>query len=404
MSWLNLSLGVLTSIAGFLEAGSLGTSLQAGASFQVMLLWPILLGGICIAFLTEMAGRLAATSHHALAQATRERFGFNYHAVALSAQLLVDLLVLGAEIGGVSVALQMATGVDLRLWALPVALLVWLTLWLGRFQVIENGTAFLGLVTLAFVVGAFRVHPDWSAVARGLVPALPHEDRARYLFIAVSMLGATISPYLISFYSSGAVEEKWSVKDLPMNRVVAAVGMGFGCCVAMAVVVVAAGVLAPLHVDVQRYLQTGGVLTPVIPRWGFALFVASLAIGCFGAALELSLDMSYITAQAFGWCWSEDLKPRDDARFCLVYTVVLPLASLFTLSGMEPLRLTMISMALTVMVLPLPIAPLLLLMNDEQYVGTHRNGPVTNAAVVTVLLLAVLLALVAVPLQLVGGS
>ena len=41
------------------------------------------------------------------------------------------------------------------------------------------------------------------------MPSLPQHDSARYWFIAVSILGATISPYLFLFYSSGAVEDKW---------------------------------------------------------------------------------------------------------------------------------------------------------------------------------------------------
>ncbi len=404
MNLLKLSLGVLTSFAGFLEAGSIATSLQAGASFRYALLWPILLGGICIAFLTEMSGRLAAVGRRPVVEATRERFGARYHAFAVTAHLLVDLLVLAAEIGGVSLALQLATGIDLRWWAIPVLLLLWLALWLGRFEVIEHGVAFLGLVTVAFIVAALKLGPDWGAVARGLVPHLPTHDGARYAFIAVSILGATISPYLISFYGSGAIEEKWGIRDLPVNRLTAGAGMGFGAVMAMAVLVLGAQVFAPHGIQPDRYLQTGTLLSGAFPRFGFALFVGSLGIGCFGAALELSLDTGYVAAQAFGWSWGEDLAPARDARFCLTYTAALVVATLFTLAGVEPMRLTMVSMALTVVVLPLPLAPLIVLMNDEAYVGNHRNGVVTNAAVVAILGIALVLALIAIPLQLLGGS
>ena len=75
---LELSLGILTGIAGFLEAGSLGTSLHAGAKFGCALLWPIALGAIGIAILTEMSGRLAAMSRRTVVGATRERFGGRY--------------------------------------------------------------------------------------------------------------------------------------------------------------------------------------------------------------------------------------------------------------------------------------------------------------------------------------
>lgn len=401
---LKLSLGILTGIAGFLEAGSLGTSLQAGAKFGCALLWPIALGAICISILAEMSGRLAAVSKRTVVGATRERFGVRFHSAVLLGHVLVDLLVLAAEVGGVAMALQLATGVSLRLWCVPVALVLWLLLWFGKFDVLENGAAILGLVTLAFAVAAFRIHPPGGEIARGFLPTLPGSERASYLFIAVSILGATVSPYLVSFYSAGAVEEKWQTKDLPMNRITAWAGMGFGSVVAMAVVVVAAAVLRPGGVEVKSFGDAAGVLVPAFHAWGRPLFVAALGVGCLGAAIELTLDVGYVVAQAFGWTWREEGKPREHARFCLVWTGALAIAPLFTLAGIDPLQLTMISMAITALVLPLPIAPLLVLMNDAHYVGRQKNHVVTNVAVLVILGLALLLALVAIPLQLAGGA
>ena len=57
---LEIALGIVTGIGGFLEAGSLATAAQAGAAFGFQLGWAIVLGTICIAFLDEMGGRLAA--------------------------------------------------------------------------------------------------------------------------------------------------------------------------------------------------------------------------------------------------------------------------------------------------------------------------------------------------------
>ena len=60
-------------------------------------------------------------------------------------------------------------------------------------------------------------------------------------------------------------------------------------------------VLAPRGILPASYQQAAAVLGVPFGRWGFWLFCASLFIGCVGAALELSLDVSYITAQTFGW-------------------------------------------------------------------------------------------------------
>ena len=59
---LKILLGIVTSICGFIEAGSLSTSAQAGAEFGMRLLWAIAIATICLVFLVEMSGRLARGS------------------------------------------------------------------------------------------------------------------------------------------------------------------------------------------------------------------------------------------------------------------------------------------------------------------------------------------------------
>ncbi len=407
-----IGLGILTSVGGYLEVGSIGTALQAGARFRYGLLWALLVGTVCITFLTEMTGRLAAVSHHTVVDAVRKRFGVSFQIWPLFAQLIVDLLVLASEIGGAALALELATGVSMRLWALPVALLVWALLWFGTFDVIEHSVATLGLVTLCFLAAAVMLHPAWRDVIRNLVPHAPAGGRrigaggtaAQYAYLAVGILGATISPYLVTFYSSGGVEEQWTPKDLRPNRIVSAVGMSFGSIVAMAVVVVAALVLAPRGVRVNTYQEAAFVLTIPFGRWGAPLFWVSLFIGCIGAALEIALDASYIVSQSFGWDWGENQRPADEARFAVVYTMALALAALPALAGLDPLKLTIFSMALTVVALPIVIGPLLVIMNDRQYLKSHTNGVVGNVAVTAIVALAFLLAVVAIPLQVLGGG
>ncbi|TIV30177.1 MAG: divalent metal cation transporter, partial [Mesorhizobium sp.] len=45
---LEISLGVVTSVGGFLEVGSMATAAQAGALFGFQLIWAVVLGTICI--------------------------------------------------------------------------------------------------------------------------------------------------------------------------------------------------------------------------------------------------------------------------------------------------------------------------------------------------------------------
>jgi Mn2+/Fe2+ NRAMP family transporter len=400
---LKIALGIFTSIGGFLEVGAIATAAEAGSSFRFQLIWAVLLGTICVIFLVEMSGRFAAVSHHTIKDAMRERFGPRVFTSTLVSDVLVNILVLGAEIGGMSLALQLVTGIGFRWWAVPSALLVWLLLWKGTFGLIENGVSLLGMVAVVFLVGAWKLHPSVPEIVAGVIPTLPTERPVHYWFTAVSILGAVISPYLFYFYSSGAIEDRWGNDEIGVNRAVATVGMSFGCILGIAVMIVAAMVLQPAGIEPDRFEQLALLLVDPLGRWGFNLFAATLFISCLGAALELSLATAYSFAQGLGWNWGESVHPRDAARFSLTYTLMIAGATLLMVAGIDPLKLTLFSMALTSLTLPIVTFPFLILMNDSDYIGEYGNHWISNAAVILTSLIASILALVTIPLQLMGG-
>lgn len=401
---LEIALGIVTSIGGYLDVGSLATSAQAGALFRYDMLWAIALGTICVIFLVEMSGRFAAVSQHTIYAAQRERLGANFFVMTSTINVLVNVIVLSAEVGGMAIALELLTGISYRIWSLPAGLLVWFILWRGSFGIIEKGIALLGLVTLAFVWGAHRLNAPLHEVVRGFRPSAPAHDAAHYWFLVVSILGSIIAPYLFHFYSSGAVEEHWDETYLFPNRIIAGIGMTFGSVVSMSVLVVAAIVLFPKGIAVESYHEAALMLTPVLGRTGFFLFAASLFIACLGAALELALTIGYILAQGLGWVWGENRRPREAARFALCYTVAIALAVVPMAAGLDPLKVTIMSMALTALILPAVVFPFLLLMNDREYLHEHTNSRFSNIVVAFVIALASIMALVTIPLEIMGGG
>ena len=400
----DLILGVVTSIGGFVEVGSISTSAQAGSEYGFQLLWAVAGATIMLAMLVEMSGRLAAVSKSTVGAAVRERFGIDYQVIPLAAELVTDVLLLAAEIGGAAVAVKLVTGIGFQWWLLPIGLVVWLLLWTSGFSVIEYGIGLLGLMTLSFVVAAWKLGPNAADVAKAFVPSMADHHAVRYAFLAVSILGATVSPYLVNFYSSGTVEEKLTEKELWVNTTTAYAGTLFGSVVSMGVLVTSAMVLAPGHIIVDSYEQAALMFVPTFGSWAIGLFALALGIGCFGAAVEITINAGYLAGQVFGWPWGANKPRRDVARFTAAFTFVLLAALAVGLIGFDPLRLTMISVALTVMVMPLMVLPFLVLMNDDRYVREHTNGPVSNVFLAVVTILGALLALVIVPLEILGGG
>jgi Mn2+/Fe2+ NRAMP family transporter len=351
-----------------------------------------------------MTGRLAAVSRRTYVDLLREGFGIRFFMAPLIAVLAVSFLVLASEIGGVAIALEMAVGIGRQWWALPIVLVAWLLLWRGTFGIVEQGTALLGLVALVFAAAVWRLHPQWHDVASAALPSAPSHDRARYWYLAVSILGASVSPYLFLFYSAGAVEDDWTVEYLGVNRVTAGLGNVFGGGLALAVVIVAALVFFAHQIRVERYEQLPLLLASPLGRVGLALFLATLCITCFGATLEITLSLAYLLAQGFGWEWSENLRPAKDARFSTAYTVLLIAAAVPIVAGVDPLALTNLSMTATAASLPLTVVPLVVLMNDRDILMNHVNGWASNTALAVIAVLSVVLFFAALPLQILGGG
>src|SRR3954470_17310434 len=108
---LQLALGILTAIGGFFDIGNLVTAAQAGASFRFQLLWALAFGTIIVIFLIEMSGRFAAVTQKAIPEAMREHFGVRVAVPPRAVKLLLHLLTLSNEIGGVALGLQLIPGI-----------------------------------------------------------------------------------------------------------------------------------------------------------------------------------------------------------------------------------------------------------------------------------------------------
>ena len=165
-----IALGILAAIGGFVDIGDIVFNVAAGATFGYQLLWAVVLGVGGIITYAEMCGRVAAVSETAVFDAVRERLGFSVGLVALLAGELVNLLTLAAEIGGVAIALQLLSGLSYRALLVLAVLALGLVLWLMPFEWIERIFGYCGLALLVFVVAAFKLNPDWGAVAHGLRP------------------------------------------------------------------------------------------------------------------------------------------------------------------------------------------------------------------------------------------
>ncbi len=394
-----VALGVLTAIGGFVDIGDLVTNAVVGSRFGMSLAWVVVVGvaGICV--FASMSGRVTALSGRATFEIIRERLGPRAALANLVGSFAMTFLTLTAEIGGVALALQLLCGVDPRLLVVPVGLALWVVVWRVRFTVMENAAGLLGLLLVVFLVALVVLAPDWSELGRQAVSGVPStESPVTYCYYAVALFGAAMTPYEVFFFSSGAVEERWTRRDLGLSRLNVLIGFPLGGLLSLGIAGCAAAVLLPAGVGVASLSQ---VVLPVATALGVVgLVVVSLGVlaATTGAALETALSCGYALAQYTGRPWGKLVAPIRAPHFHVTVAGVVLVAALLLLTGIDPIMVTEFSVVFSAVALPLTYLPILVVANDPEYVGDRTNGPVLNAVALAYLVVILVAAVAAIPL------
>lgn len=401
-----VALGILTAIGGFLEIGDLVTNAVVGSRFGLALVWVVVVGVVGICLFAQMAGRVAAVSGRATFEIIRERLGPRTAAANLGASFFINLMTLTAEIGGIALALQLATDVGPMMWIPVAAFAVWLVIWRVKFSVMENATGILGLCLIVFAVSVFALQPNWGDLAgQAVQPAIPEsESAATYWYYAIALFGAAMTPYEVFFFSSGAVEEHWTTKDLGVSRMNVMVGFPLGGLLSIAIATCATLVLLPQQVEVTSLSQ---VVMPVVEAGGklaLAFAVIGIVAATFGAALETTLSSGYTLAQFLGWPWGKFRRPAQAARFHVVMFVSIVVGAAVLFTGVDPVLVTEYSVVFSAIALPLTYLPILIVANDPEYMGENTNGKVTNMFGTIYLVIILAASLAAIPLMIVTGA
>ncbi|HEX8871055.1 MAG TPA: divalent metal cation transporter, partial [Lentzea sp.] len=323
----------------------------------------------------------------------------------LAGSFLVTLLTLSAEIGGVALAVQLATSVHYLLWVPIAAFVLWVVLWRVKFELMERVFGLAGLALVVFVVALFALDPSWSGLAdQATSPSPPAtEDWGTYGFFAVALFAAAMTPYEVFFFSSGAVEEKWTRRDLVLERVNVFVGFPLGGLLSLAVMACAAVVYLPAGIQVDTLGQSALPVALALGKLGLAVVILGFFAATFGAALETGLSAGYTVAQYFGWQWGKLVRPKEAARFHTVVLVSILLGVAMLLTTADPIAITEYSLVFSAVALPLTYLPILIVANDRDYLGDKVNSRVANVLGVTYLVIILVVAVAAVPLMVLTG-
>jgi manganese transport protein len=410
LQFLEITLGIMTAVGGFVDISELVFAAQAGSQFQYSLIWIFAIATLGIMVFGEMSGRVAAVAKQPVFNLMRHRLGLRLGLMTLVASIISNLITCAAEVGGIALILHLLTGAPYWMLAILSVLLLMASIWILPFKWIERTYGLLGLGMITFAVALVAIHPPWPDIAAGLIPQVPPglstREMLTFAYFIVAILSAVMFPYEAYFYSSGAIEEEWGPKDLSVNRVTCIVGFGLGSLLAIAILSSSAQLFGPANIDPE--MPGSAAIQAAVPfgATGLVLALLGMLFAVAGAAVETCLANAYSIAQFFGWQWGRHRKPWEAPRFTIAWIILFLLALAIILTGIDPMKLVEFAVLFSILVLPMTYLPLLLLAGDRKFMGEHSNGVIAKSLGWLYFLVIALAAAAALPLFLLtsGGK
>jgi len=196
--------GYLVAV-GYMDPGNWATDLAGGAKYGYTLLSVIMLSNLMAILLQALAARLGIASGRDLAQACRDHYS---RPTTLFLWALCEVAIAAcdlAEVIGAAIALNLLFGLPMIWGVCLTSADVLLVLWLQhhRFRYVEA----LVVLLIVGIAGSFAIElalarPDISGVMTGVLPSSAILRDPAMLYIAVSILGATVMPHNLYLHSS----------------------------------------------------------------------------------------------------------------------------------------------------------------------------------------------------------
>jgi len=398
--------GYLVAV-GYMDPGNWATDVAGGSKFGYSLLSVILISNLMAILLQGLASKLGIVTGRDLAQACRDHYS---RATVVSLWVLCEIAIAAcdlAEVIGSAIGLNLLFGLPIPIGIGVTAFDVLVVLYLQHkgFRVIESLVVAL-IVTIAacFLFELIISRPDLAGVASGFLPHASTISRRDELYIAISILGATVMPHNLYLHSSivqtRAYEETASGKRAAVRFAFwdSTLALTFALFINAAILVVSAATFHTSgHTEVAEIQDAYRLLSPLLGVTG--------ASAVFALALLASGQNSTLTGTLAGQIVMEgflDIRMRPALRRLITRAIAIVPAALtaifFGESGTA--KLLIFSQVILSLQLSFAVFPLVRFTSDRLKMGAFVNGPLLKtlsytAAIVILALNAWLVVLVA---------
>lgn len=371
--------GYLVAV-GYMDPGNWATDIAGGSAFGYTLLSVILISNFMAILLQALSARLGIATGRDLAQACREHYS---RPVANALWALCEVAICAcdlAEVIGTAIALNLLFHLPIVWGVCLTGLDVLVVLWLGHrgFRWLEAlVVSLVVLIGVCFGLELVLAKPVWAGVAGGMIPGPEILHQPAMLYIAISIIGATVMPHNLYLHSSivqtrkylQSAAGKWeAIRFSVLDTFVA---LMFALFINAAILIVAAAAFHRRgHTDVAEIQDAYHLLSPILGT--------TLAGFVFAIALLASGQNSTLTGTLAGQIVMEgflDLRLRPWVRRLITRALaIIPAVIVAAIYGENgTARLMILSQVILSLQLPFAVVPLVLFTGDARKMGPFRS-------------------------------
>jgi len=372
-AWWYLGPAFVASVA-YMDPGNFATNIEGGAKFGYELLWVLLWSNAMAILVQYLAAKLGIATGKTLPENCRVEFPrpvvYGLWFAAEIAAMATDL----AEFLGAALGFYLLLGIPMLPAAVLTGVCVMAILALEQlgFQWLERVIMlFVAVIGISYAIEMLLTKPEWGPIARHI--AVP-ELHSGSIYLAVSMLGATVMPHVIYLHSAlvqhrREPEDREGHRHRKMELLDVLFAMNGAWLINTAMLVMAAAVFYKGGLHVYSIEEAHHTLGPLLGKF---------ASGAFAVALLCSGLSSSTVGTMAGQVILQGFLELRISIFLRRLVTMIP-AILVIAWGLDPLKTLVLSQAVLSFCLPFAMIPLLLLTRRKDLMGAHANQPVTNA-------------------------
>lgn len=359
------------------DAGGIATYSVAGAMYGYGLIWTLIPSLIVLLVIQEMNARMGIVTGKGLSDLIRENAGIKITFFIFIGLLLSNIGNTTTEFAGVAGSMEIF-GVSKYISVPIAAVMVWVLVVKGTYQIAERIFLIFSISLLTYVVSALMAKPHWSEIGMSVIhPKM--EMNTQSLKMVIALVGTTIAPWMQFYMQSSVIEKGLQMKNYKYTIIDIVVGCIVTVVVAFFIMVACGSTLYPEGIDVIEAKDAALALKPLAGAIASQVFAFGLFVASIFSATILPLATAFYVSEAFGFEAGIDKKWHEAPEFYTLYTGILVISALIILIPGAPLiQISVWSQVINGILLPVVLVSMIVLINNKKIMGEYVNKPLQN--------------------------